>query len=141
MVNAAGKTVTTGDISVGVSGGLSVNVGTLDVSGASLNVASGATFTTGTEGEFIVKAANFGTFEQSGAYTFNGSVQQKLDNDGNLASKNVGFTGMQYTAYNTLLSNFKTNAVTGSGTFELDGVSINTSTTYLVDTEKQLNYQ
>ncbi len=123
-------------------GSLTIVNGSLDTSNGTLTVDGGANnFSTNANGKLIVKAADFGSITDAGAFstTAQTTIDKQLTHAGNLVLKNVGFTSMGYNAYTTFLSQFRGSAISGDGTVELDSVSINTSTIYLKDIQSGIS--
>ncbi len=128
----AGEAPSGGVLSINSGGSLIITSGTFDVGrDSTLIVDSGATkFAIEEKGELLFGLDGFGSINQDGTYRVNSSIGKKLDNEGNLALI-VDFITMDYTDYNNFLTDFRTNAMIGSGTVELKDVGITTTNTYL----------
>ncbi len=125
------STFESGGLVIQKNGSLYIN-SVLDVSDALLTVdANAMTFEISESGKLIVSANNYGKISEDGTFDDSeGMISKMLDNDGSLILENVGFEKMEYSAYNTFLTNFAP-FVEGNGVFELAGVSINTENTAL----------
>ncbi len=132
VVNAAEKTITTGNVSIASGAGLDIQAGTLDASAGTLTVDSGATFEINSGATLKANVDAYGSITDQGAYDATGAtVAKDFSGDGTLELTGFDFADMTYDNYAKLLDS--STGVISSGTLKLNGVTIDLTGKTLTD--------